>query len=93
MSAASTPTILCNGAESSDGTSGNEVHLDYRSVDGSTAPMALELPSFVASLGTLPDRILDLLEIAPRDARTIARLERIASKMDIQTYIDALAQR
>ena len=64
MSEAVTPTILCNGAEASDETSGKEVHLDYRSVDGDAAPMALELPSFVESLGTLPDRILDLLELA-----------------------------
>ena len=57
--------LLCNGATPPDGLEqSNYSILDYRS-SGSVPPVVhLGLPDFVRSINYLPDRCLDLLEIA-----------------------------
>ncbi|MGD0538605.1 MAG: 7-cyano-7-deazaguanine synthase [Verrucomicrobiota bacterium] len=56
--------ILCNGAKLPDGlaTKPMPLRLDYR--DGQNQNIRIGLPNFVRSVYHLPDRILDLLEIA-----------------------------
>jgi 7-cyano-7-deazaguanine synthase in queuosine biosynthesis len=65
MSASSRPyTILCNGAALAKGRRtrrANVLSLDYRGTD---AKVKLHLPDFVLDVNYLPDRVLDLLEIA-----------------------------
>lgn len=63
MSAASQPiTILCNGATlAKRKRKANSLVLDYR---GNDANVKLLLPDFVRNVYHLPDRVLDLLEIA-----------------------------
>ncbi len=60
----SDPTvILCNGAAMGrrERSRGGQLRLEYRPPD---ANVAIGLPDFVRSLGTLPPRFLDLLELA-----------------------------
>ena len=58
--------VLCNGAspprESSSGPSA--MKLDYQDSEGVLANVKLGLPNFVRSVYHLPDRMLDLLELA-----------------------------
>ena len=61
--------VVCNGAHyttpiPSGGIATGPLFLDYRQVDGTAPNINILLPKFVQSLYFLPDRLLDLLEIA-----------------------------
>ena len=58
--------VLCNGAASPKRKNGSDrtFTLDYGSAPGRTRNVKLNLPDFVRSVRHLPDRILDLIEIA-----------------------------
>ena len=57
--------FLCNEATPSDGLDETDYRrLAYRSAGGERSVIRLELPNFVRSVNYLPDRCLDLLEIA-----------------------------
>ena len=57
--------FLCNGAMPTDGLQWSDCTvLDYQSTDGEPPLVRLGLPDFVRSVNFLPDRYLDLLEIA-----------------------------
>src|SRR5262245_15436553 len=57
--------ILCNGAsDSKPEETAESIRLEYRSDAGGAPNIAIALPSFIRNLGTLPDRVLDLIEIA-----------------------------
>ncbi len=57
------PIILCNGAEMTPGKAAESLYrLDY--LDEATRNVKLLLPDFVKGVYHLPDRFLDLLEIA-----------------------------
>ena len=57
--------FLCNGAMPTDGLQWSDCTvLDYQSTDGEPSLVRLGLPDFVRSVNFLPDRYLDLLEIA-----------------------------
>lgn len=57
--------FLCNGATPADGLEWSDCTvLDYRSTDGEPALVRLGLPDFVRSVNHLPDRYIDLLEMA-----------------------------
>lgn len=58
-------SFLCNGATPTDGLQQSDCTvLDYKSTDGEPPLVRLGLPDFVRSVNYLPDRYLDLLEIA-----------------------------
>jgi hypothetical protein len=57
-------TVLCNGAKLKAKSAGQKpgvITLDY---DGVDAKVKVKLPDFVRNVVHLPDRLLDLLEIA-----------------------------
>ena len=58
--------VLCNGASSPDESSGNQgaIVLDYRDGGDGVVNVKLGLPNFVRGVYHLPDRTLDLLELA-----------------------------
>jgi 7-cyano-7-deazaguanine synthase in queuosine biosynthesis len=57
--------ILCNGAKrSTPGEPSDTTHLEYRGAVPDKRNVAIGLPSFVRSVGTVPDRVLDLIELA-----------------------------
>lgn len=57
--------FLCNGATPTDGLQRSDCTvLDYQSTNGEPPLVRLGLPDFVRSVNYLPDRHLDLLEIA-----------------------------
>ena len=57
--------VLCNGASSPrDGPPARELPLDYIMRDHATPTIAVGLPEFVGAVYHLPDRLLDLLELA-----------------------------
>jgi 7-cyano-7-deazaguanine synthase in queuosine biosynthesis len=58
--------VLCNGVTcpKPDVSAPDCLRLSYREGDGSPANMNLALPDFVSDVVHLPDRVLDLLEIA-----------------------------
>ena len=58
--------VLCNGASSPDESYKNNrtIVLDYRDTESTLANVRLALPDFVQDVYYLPDRILDLLELA-----------------------------
>ena len=66
MKTGGTPKVfLCNGATPPDGLDQKNCDvLDYRSSNGETPKVRLRLPDFVRSVYYLPERCLDLLEIA-----------------------------
>lgn len=66
MNTEGTPKVfLCNGATPHAGLDQtNCTTLDYRCTNGELPIVQLELPAFVRSVYNLPDRLLDLLEIA-----------------------------
>jgi hypothetical protein len=60
--------VLCNGADSRGLKEGNAKHnvlkLNYRPDKDNTRNINLDLPNFIRRVFHLPDRVLDLLEIA-----------------------------
>jgi 7-cyano-7-deazaguanine synthase in queuosine biosynthesis len=58
--------VLCNGAAPPNRRDGSDptFTLDYGSTPGRTRNIKLNLPDFVRSVRHLPDRVLDLIEIA-----------------------------
>ena len=58
--------VLCNRASPPDESSSDQgaIVLDYRDVEGVLANVKLGLPNFVRDVYHLPDRTLDLLELA-----------------------------
>jgi hypothetical protein len=67
MTPPSLDVALCNGADPPDlgpGDLTNAVRLDYRSAEAGGANLTIGLPDFVRGVFYLPDRLLDLLEIA-----------------------------
>ena len=62
------PVIVeCNEARSSQESSSREsetVNLSYWDQDGSSPNVTIDLPNFVRNVNHLPDRVLDLLELA-----------------------------
>ncbi len=66
MSSGAPVTVLCNGASSPDDVSSGPrtIVLDYVDKTNNLAKVRIGLPSFVSDVYHLPDRTLDLLEIA-----------------------------
>ena len=65
MTNASPQIILCNGADLPQQRIQREpLVLEYRKLTDDTPNVRLDLPNFVSSVFHLPNRILDLLEIA-----------------------------
>ncbi len=66
MASGSPTLVLCNGASPpANGTDGQQViSLDYRDTGDTDPTVRLGLPDFVRGVYHLPDRVLDLLEIA-----------------------------
>ena len=66
MSSEAPVLVLCNGATNPDESSfgRDAMVLDYLGMDGSLANIRLGLPDFVRDVFHLPDRALDLLELA-----------------------------
>ena len=63
MKQAAFRAVLCNGATLSTGRAGRSpLRLDYR--EGNDPNIRISLPDFVRDVYFLPDRVLDLLEIA-----------------------------
>ena len=57
--------VLCNGAEPPEQLDQSKlIKLDYQDSTGNNRKVKLALPNFVLDVFHLPDRILDLLEIA-----------------------------
>lgn len=57
--------ILCNGAKCLDtDRAAKTIHLEYRTTTSGERNIEIGLPSFVRRLGTVPDRVLDLIELA-----------------------------
>ena len=64
----SSRVVLCNGAELPEdltqGGTGEPLRLEYRGGSGRIKNVKVSLPNFVRSVNYVPERILDLLEIA-----------------------------
>lgn len=104
MASGSPTLVLCNGASPpANGPDGQQViSLDYRDTGDKKPTVRLGLPDFVRGVYHLPDRVLDLLEIAayvycadrrtsrgPKDAveyRSWARSFRFAIKVRDHTF-------
>ena len=66
MSSGTPVLVLCNNASAPDGYSGDgdAIVLNYLDSAGDLAKVIIGLPNFVRDVYHLPDRTLDLLEIA-----------------------------